>query len=98
MEQVVTFKLAVTSIAGGLLVFIALWLIKSAIRGGKQVVWEILRIAVGLVCMALAGLSGRGAIGPWGAWIGFGGVLAVLLATLIVARSGRNNEPNGNLS
>jgi len=71
MEHDVIVRQTVTLIAGSVLVFVALWLIKFAIRGGKQVVWEILRIAVSLLCMGLAGLSGRGAIGPWGAvdWV-----------------------------
>lgn len=91
IEQVFTFRVAVTLVAAGVVVFIAVALIRSAIRGGKQIVWEILRVTVGLVCMSLVGLSGHGNIGPWGAWIGFGGGFALLLATLIVNRSGRNN-------
>jgi hypothetical protein len=54
--------------------------------------------ALGLVCMGLAGLSGHGNIGPWGAWIGFGGVFALLLATFVVGGSGKNNGRHGNLT
>jgi hypothetical protein len=98
MEHVLTFRLAVTFVAAGVVVFVAFALIRSAIRGGKQAVWEILRVTAGLTCMVLAGLSGRGNIGPWGAWIGFGGVFALLLAALIVGRSGKNNGRNSNLT
>jgi hypothetical protein len=91
IEYVLTFRAAVTFAAAGVVVFVAFALIKSAIRGGKRVVWEILRVTLGLICMGLAGLSGHGNVGPWGAWIGFGGVFALLLAALIVGRSGENN-------
>ena len=87
IEDVFTFRVAVTFIAAGVVVFVAFALIRSVISGGTRVVWEILRVTVGLVCMCLAGLSGHGNIGPWGAWIGFGGVFALLLIALIVDRS-----------
>jgi hypothetical protein len=87
IEDVFTLRVVVTSIAVGVVVFVAFALIRSAISGGKRVVWEILRITAGLVCMSLAGLSGHGNIGPWGAWVGFGGVFALLLIALIVDRS-----------
>ena len=90
IEDVFTLRVIVTSIAVGVLVVVAIALIRSIISGGKQVVWEILRVTAGLVCMLLAGLSGRGNIGPWGAWVGFGGVFLLLLATLIVGRSDKN--------
>jgi len=43
--------------------------------------------------MALAALSGRGNIGPWGAWVGFGGVFLLLFVALIAGRvRGRNGS------
>jgi hypothetical protein len=98
IEHVFTFRTAVTFVAVGVVVFVAFALLRSAINGGKQVIWEILRVTLGLVCMGLAGLSGHGNIGPWGAWIGFGGVFALLLATFVVGRSGKNNGRHGNLT
>jgi hypothetical protein len=92
MEDAFTTRVIVTSIAGGVVVFIALALIKSVISGGKQVVWEILRITASLTCMLLAGLSSRGNIGSWGAWLGIGGVLALLLATFVFRRRSGQNE------
>ena len=78
------------------MVFVALALIRSIIRGGKRVVWEILRITTGLACMLLIGLSSRGNVGSWGVWLGFGGVTALLLATLIFRRSDENEGRRGN--
>lgn len=92
MEDVFTTRVIVTSIAGGVVVFVALALIRSVISGGKQVVWEILRITAGLICMLLAGLSSRGNIGSWGAWLGFGGVSALLLATFVFRRRSGENK------
>jgi hypothetical protein len=96
MENVFTMRVIVTSIAGGVVVFVALALIRSIISGGKRVVWEILRITAGLICMSLVHLSSRGNIGSWGAWLGFGGVTALLLATLIFRRSDENAVRRGN--
>ena len=86
-------RVIVTSLAGGVVVFVALMLIRSIISGGKRVVWEILRVTAGLVCTLLVGLSSRGNIGSWGAWFGFGGVLALLSATLIFRRSDNQRGP-----
>jgi hypothetical protein len=80
IEHVFTMRVIVTSIAGGVVVLVGLALIKSIISGGKRVVWEILRITAGLICLLLAALSSRGSIGSWGAWLGFAGVSALLLA------------------
>jgi hypothetical protein len=88
-----TMRVIITSIAGGVAAFDALALIRSIISGGKRVVWEILRIAAGLVCMLLAGLSRHGNIGPWGTWIGFGGLFVLLLTALVVGRSVANKGP-----
>jgi hypothetical protein len=84
-------RLIVTSIAGGVVIFVALALIWSIIRGGKRAFWEILRVTAGLVCLALAGLSGHGNIGPWGIWVGLGGLSITLLAALFADRVGANN-------
>jgi hypothetical protein len=89
-EDVFTLRAVVTSIAIGAVVVVAFALIRSTISGGKRVVWEILRVAAGLVFMSLVGLSGHGNIGPWGAWVGFGGVFVLLLAALIVGHSNKN--------
>ena len=98
IEHVFTFRMAVTLVAAGVVVFVAFALIRSAIRGGKQVVWEILRVTVGLVCMSLVGLSGHGNIGPLGGWIGFGGSFAFLLVSLIFGRSGKNNGHHSSIT
>lgn len=98
IENVFTFRMAITSVAAGVVVLVAFALIRSSMKGGKQVIWEILRVTLSLVCMGLAGLSGHGNIGPWGAWIGFGGVFAVLLATLVVGRSDKNKGRHGSLT
>jgi hypothetical protein len=87
IEDVFTMRVIVTAIAGGVVVLVALALIKSTISGGKRVIWEILRITVSLICMLLVGLSSRGNVGSWGTWLGFGGVLALLLATFVFRRS-----------
>jgi hypothetical protein len=89
MDQLFTAKLIVNLLAGGLVVFVVLALLRSVISGGKRVVWEILRVTAGLVCMCMVGLSRHGNIGPWGAWVGFGGIVALLLASLFVGRSYR---------
>jgi hypothetical protein len=91
MEHVFTFRVIVTPLAAGVVIVVGVALIRSVISGGKRVVWEILRIVCGLVCMVLAGLSGHGNIGPWGAWVGFGGVFLLLLATLVAGRSRGSN-------
>jgi hypothetical protein len=98
IEHVFTFRMAVTFVAVGVVVFVAFALIRSVIKGGKQVIWEILRVTLGLVCMGLAGLSGYGNIGSWGAWIGLGGMFALLLVTLVVGRSGKNNGRHDSLT
>jgi O-antigen/teichoic acid export membrane protein len=90
LEDAFTTRAIVSIIAGGVVVFVALMLIRSMVKGGKRVVWEILRTTAGLLCMMLAGLSSRGSIGLWGTWLGFGGMLALLLGTLIFRRS--NNQ------
>ena len=93
IEHVFTSRVIVTLLAAGVVIFVGLALIRSAINGGKRVVWEILRVTSGLVCMALAALSGRGNIGPWGAWVGFGGVFLLLFVALIAGRvRGRNGS------
>ena len=87
MEHVFTVRIVVTLIAAGVVAFVAFALIRSVMRRGMPVVWEILRNAISLVCMVLVGLSARGNIGPWGAWVGFGGGFAVLLIAWYVSRS-----------
>jgi hypothetical protein len=97
-EDALATRVIVTSIAGGVVVFVAIMLIKSITSGGKPVVWGILRIAAGLVGMLLAYLLGRGSIGSWGAWLGFVGVLALLLSSLLFRSSynqpGHRNDSN----
>lgn len=66
IEQIFTTKTVVTFIAVGVLALIAFALIRAVVSRGLPVVWEILRVTTGLVCMGLAALSGRGNIGPWG--------------------------------
>ena len=92
IEHILTFRVIVTLLAGSVVILVAFALIRSVISGGKQVVWEILRVAVGLICLCLVGLSSHGNIGPWGSWVGFGGGVALLLTTLIVGRANKNNE------
>jgi hypothetical protein len=73
--------------------FVAFALIRSVVSRGMPVVWEILRIATNLVCAVLLGLSAHGNIGPWGAWVGFDSVFAVLLIALYVSRSAKKTAP-----
>lgn len=98
IEHVFTARMVVTSIAAGVVAFVAFALIRSVIRRGMPVVWEILQTTAVIVCMLLAALSNRGNIGPWGTWVGFGGGFAVLLIALYVSRSskktGRGSSPN----
>ena len=91
VEQVFTFRMIVTLLAAGVVIFVGFALIRSVTGGGKRVAWEILRVTSGLICMVLAGLLGRGNIGPWGAWVGFGGVFLLLLFVLIAGRSRGSN-------
>jgi hypothetical protein len=90
----------VNIIAIGVLVLLTLTVLKLAISGAitKRNVWEAARVITGLACMALVALSGRGNIGPWGTWVGFGGGFAVLLIALYGNRSakktGRGGSPN----
>ena len=98
IEDVFTLRTVITFIAVFVVVFVAFALIRSVISGGRQVVWEILRASAWLICVLLVGLSGRGNIGPWGAWVGFGSGFATLLIALYVSRSakktGRGSSPN----
>jgi divalent metal cation (Fe/Co/Zn/Cd) transporter len=98
IEHVFTVRMVVTLIAVGVLALVAFALIRSVVSRGMPVVWEILRITTNLFCLVLVGLSAHGNISPWGVWIGFGGVLAVLLIALYVSRSakktGRDSSPN----
>jgi hypothetical protein len=98
IEQVFTARTITTLIAAGVLASVAFALIKSVIRRGLPIVWHILQITTGLVCMALVVLSSRGNIGPWGTWIGFGGGFAALLIALYVSRTAkkavRGSSPN----
>ena len=89
MEQVFTARTITTLIAAGVVAFVAFALIRSMIRRGMPVVWEILQITTGMACMSLVALSSRGNIGPWGTWAGFGGGFAVLLIALYVSRSAK---------
>jgi len=89
IEHVFTVRMVVTFIAVGVLAFVAFALIRSVVSRGMPVVWEILRITTTLICAALVVLSAHGNIGPWGAWVGFGGVFAVLLIALYVSRSAK---------
>jgi hypothetical protein len=70
----------------GFLVLLALVALSFVVRGAvtKRHVREAARVIVGLICMVLIGLSSRGNIGPWGAWVGFGvaiGSVAVAFLT-----------------
>src|SRR5262249_37088504 len=94
LEHVFTSKVIVNLLAAGVVIFVGLALIRSVVNGGKRVVWEILRVTSGLVFMMLAGLSSRGNIGPWGAWVGFGGVFLLLFVTLVAGRSHGNDGPD----
>ena len=85
-------RLIVTSIAAAVVIFVGVALTRSIIRGGMRAFWEILRVTVGLACLSLAGLSGRGNIGPWGLWVGIASILATLLIALYVDRLGANNR------
>ena len=85
IEHVFTVRMVVTFIAVGVVAFVAFALVRSVVSRGMAVVWEILRITISLVCAVLVGLSARGNIGPWGAWVGF----AVLLIVLYVSRSAK---------
>jgi hypothetical protein len=89
MEQVLTARTIITLIAAGVIAFVAFALMKSVIRRGMPVVWEILQTTAYLVCMVLVGLSARGNIGPWGTWVGFGGGFAMLLIGLYIGRSSK---------
>jgi hypothetical protein len=88
----------ITLIAAGVVAFVAFALIRAVLRRGMPVVWEILQITTGMVCMSLVALSSRGNIGAWGTWIGVGGGFAVLMIALYVSRSakktGRGSSPN----
>ena len=90
IEDAFTMRVIVTSLAGGVVVFVALMLIRSIISGGKRVVWEILRVTAGLVCTLLVGLSSRGNIGSWGAW-----ALSAELPAARVAASRTVRAPSG---
>jgi hypothetical protein len=98
VEQVFTARTVTTLIAAVVIAFVAFALMRSVIRRGMPVVWEILQITTGLVCMSLVGLSSRGNIGPWGTWAGFGGGFAVLLIALYVSKTsnktGRGSSAN----
>lgn len=87
-----------TLIAAGVVAFVAFALIRAVLRRGMPVVWEILQIASGMICMSLVALSSRGNIGAWGSWVGFGGGFAVLMIAFYVGRSakktGRGSSPN----
>ena len=89
MEHVFSVRMVVTFIAAGVVAFIAFALIRSVVSRGMPVVWEILRITTYLVCAVLVGLSARGNIGPWGAWVGFGGGFAAQLIALYIGRSAK---------
>jgi hypothetical protein len=90
IEDASTMRVIVTSIAGGVVIFVTFALIRSIIFGGKRAVWEIVRVIAGLISMLLVGLSSRGNIGPWGAWAGVGCASVLLLTTLAVSCSDRN--------
>jgi hypothetical protein len=98
IDQIFTARTITTLIAAGVVAFLAFALIRSVVSRGMPVVWQILRIAINLVCAVLVALSAHGNIGPWGAWVGFGGGFAVLLIALYVSRSpkktGRGSGPN----
>lgn len=81
-------------LAIGVLVSLAFVVLKFAISGAitKRHVWEVARVTTFLICMVLVSLSGHGNIGPWGASVGFGGVIATLLITLIVSRAARRAD------
>ena len=87
IEQIFIVRMTITLTAASVVAFVAFALIRSVIRRGMPVVWEILRIATSMVCMVLVGLTARGNIGPWGTWVGFGGGFAMLLISLYVSRS-----------
>ena len=92
IEQIFTVRMITTLIASGVVAFVAFALIRSVIRRGMPVVWEILQISTFMVCMSLVVLSSRGNFGPWGMWVGFGGTFAVLLIALYVSRSSKKRR------
>ena len=81
-------------IAIGVLVSLVLVVLKFAISGAitKQHVWEAVKVTVGLICMVLVALWRHGNIAPWGAWVGFGVAIGLLLAGFLVGRA-KNEEP-----
>jgi hypothetical protein len=77
------FRTVVALIAGSVVIFIALFLLRLVFRGGRWVLGIMVRSAALLLCAWLVKLAGRGDIGEWGAWIGFGGA-AVLIVPMVV--------------
>jgi hypothetical protein len=98
IEQVFTARVIITLIAAGVAAFVAFALIWAVIRRGMPVVWEILQVTTFMICTSLAALSGRGNIGPWGAWVGFGVLFGMLMIALYASRSakkmGRGSSSN----
>jgi hypothetical protein len=92
LEDPSTVRLIISLAAGSVVIFVVFALIKSVFRRGMHAVWEILRVAAGLACMVLIGLSSRGNISSWGVWVGIGGVAAIALTALFV---GRNDQKRG---
>jgi hypothetical protein len=77
------FRAVVALIAGSVVLFITLFLLRSVFRGGRWVLGIMVRFAALLLCAWLVKLGGRGDIGEWGTWIGFGGA-AVLIIPMVV--------------
>jgi dolichol kinase len=76
--HVFIFRAVVALIAASVVIFIALFLLRSVFRGGRRVLGIIVRCAALLVCAWLASLAARGEIGEWGAWIGLGGATVLI--------------------
>jgi hypothetical protein len=77
------FRAVVALIAGSVVIFIALFLLRSVFRGGRWVLGIMVRLAALLLCAWLVSLAGRGEIGEWGAWVGVGGA-TVLIVPMVV--------------
>lgn len=79
----------VNFLAIGFLVFLAVVVLRFAIRGAitRAPVLEAVRVSSGLVGLGLVVLSSRGEIGHWGMWLGIGMGIAGLTAFLLFSRT-----------
>ena len=84
MDHNFIVRAVITTIAGAFLLFIAVFLVRSALKSGRRAIKEILRVSAVMVALVLTVYVNRGEVGKLGTFVGFGGAAAMAILSFVI--------------